>query len=434
MKVNEKLKKLKHVKNISYIFVGKIVSMFLYQVYDIIIARKLNVQDYGEWAYFFSILNIFFFVGWFGVNSAARVYVSKANTSIEREKYVKAAFVVRFVISCVVTSLFVIFAKRMALQFGYPEKYPNLLWLFYFSGFIIFINSYTDLFKNLFQAIENFELLAIVSVLEYTGYLVFAIVFLNVLPSVKSVAIAYLTAGVVVIVFSILKHNKRESKLYQSVDWSCVKEIFYYALPMLVLSIGAIVLAEIDIIMLGMLGTRQDVSLYSIGKRLCDKAIHVNEAIVVGTVGTLAVINKDNLREKYIQFKKFSLLNALATCCTAILLVLLAIFFIPMLYGEEYARASQVTIMIIPYYILFGISYLCVRVLDFHGRVWIRSIWFLVVIGIDIVLNFFLIPVLGAYGAAIATWISLVPYTIYTMQAIRKWFKIQFKNSEISNQ
>lgn len=423
MKIINKIIESKWIKNVSYVFLGKCIAMGFLQLFDIVIARKLTIQAYSEWAYFFSILSILFYVGWLGVNVSSKVYISKAENFIVRDKYIKAALCVRLTVSIIITVLILVFAPVIASLLGYPDKYPNLLFLIFLAAFIVFVNSYVDFFKNVYQAVESFELMSVATTIEYVGYFLFACVFICIRSDVRMVALAYLTANIVTLAYNGSTLIKKLD--YHKVDlvYEKAKEIFRYAIPMAFISMGCVLLAEIDIVMLGIFGTKADVSIYSISKHISDKATHVNEALITGTITSFAIVNSENINKKMEQFKKIERINIFASLITSVLLAVIGFIGIPLFYGEIYKGASIIMYMLIPYYILFGISNLYARMLDYQGGAWKRSVWFISALIINIVCNYIMIPIWGAYGAAVSTIISLVPYTIYTIVALKRLFR-----------
>jgi len=417
-----RIKNSKWTQNVSYVFMGKIIAMLFYQFFDIVIARKLSIDAYSEWAFFFSILSILFYIGWLGINTSAKVKISTIAEKDSKNTYIKTSLATRFIASFVVCVVIVFTAPYFATLLGYPNKYPNLLSLIYIGGFIVFINSYIDFFKSLYQALESFRVMCLATIIEYGGYFIFAYIFLSFNCDVTILAVSYLIAGVITVFFNFILLNKKSNYHTAKISFPLMKDILKYALPMALISIGSVLLAEIDIVMLGILGAKSDVSVYSISKRICDKAIHVNEAIIIGTVTSLAIINKENYKDKIKQFQKINLLNILASIFISGVLFLFGIWGINILYGEEYGNATGITLLLIPYYIILGISNLYGRILDYHGKAWKRCVWFIVTIISNIFLNYILIPSFGAKGAAWATIVSLVPYTAYTILTVKKLF------------
>ena len=103
---------------------------------------------------------------------------------------------------------------------------------------------------------------------------------------------------------------------------------------------------------------------------------------------------------------------------------------IKVLYGATYSRAAVLLRFLTVYYALYGISNFLSSFLDFRGKAGVRSILYLSVVVINFVLNFAWIPRYGANGAAFATALSLVPYTVSVpIMSYMEWTK----NIEINN-
>ena len=84
-----------------------------------------------------------------------------------------------------------------------------------------------------------------------------------------------------------------------------------YAIPLVLTSLGGLVLMEMDTFMLGLFCSKEQVSVYSIAKQLVSKATNVNMAIWTGTVASLAMITKENFIDKKNKFQKVNRLNNL---------------------------------------------------------------------------------------------------------------------------
>lgn len=180
---------------------------------------------------------------------------------------------------------------------------------------------------------------------------------------------------------------------------------------------------EMDTFMLGLFCSKEQVSVYSIAKQLVSKATNVNMAIWTGTVASLAMITKENFVEKRSKFQKVKRLNNTVSATICICFAFFGGVVIKYLYGNQYYQASRILLLLIPYYFLYGISSLYANFLDFMGHARIRAMWFISVIVINFSLNYLLIPLYEATGAAVATTASIIPYTIYCIYDVWKIFK-----------
>lgn len=409
--------------NIIWSFMAKVFAMVFYFLADVFYARFLGVDSYAEWVFFFSIVNMAFCIGWFGINISSKVHIAKSD---EREKCFGAAIVIRGVISSIMLILILLLAPLIAGKIGYPQPYENLKWLMTIMGGMTFFNSFTEFFKHFYIGIQEYDKLCAVTFLEYFSYCLFSIVFLLLYRNPVSIAFGYCAAGVVVLICNVLllfrKYNKnliREGTRNFKLQGKIIK----YALPLVLTSLGGLVLMEMDTFMLGLFCSKQQVSVYSIAKQIVSKATNVNMAIWTGTVASLSMITKENFAEKKSKFQKVNRLNNLVALVICICFFVFGNIAIHIVYGASYADAGRILILLIPYYFLYCISSLYANFLDFMGRAKIRALWFVSVITINFSLNYLLIPKYGATGAAVATITSIIPYTVYCLYDVWKIFK-----------
>lgn len=421
----------KFFRNTTFSLMGKGIGMLSLVLLDVVIARRLNVDGYAEWVYFFSVLTMLFFVGWLGINISAKVAVSHCTTVIDKECCLTGAMILRMVASSVISIVLMLFLLALSGRLGYPDKYPDLKSLILYSGFLIFFNSFTEFYKEISMGLEKFGMLFMITALEYVGYLIFTCLLLYKNTSVTCVAEAYCISGFIVFavgfVFLRREYGLFKRSLFQSGRiQNFFGEVAKYAIPLSLIGVGVVILIEIDTFMLGMLSSKSEVAMYNIAKSYNSKAAHINYSIVVGAMTSFAVIDRSSYGEKRVQFKKVSAINGMVTAVIALAMTFLVPLVIQLLYGEKYVAAGAVTRMLIPYYVLYSISTFYSTFLDFRGMAKVRSQIYIGIIALDIILNYLLIPRLGANGAALATSISLLPYTVTVMIiSAREWEKIR---------
>lgn len=93
------------------------------------------------------------------------------------------------------------------------------------------------------------------------------------------------------------------------------------------------------------------------------------------------------------------------------------------MYGPEYAEAYKVLYALIPYFVMMGYCLYMSNLLDYQKKANWRSVFYIVMIVTDIVLNMLWIPKLGAVGAALATSVSTVPYFVFLILSSKNIFK-----------
>lgn len=417
------------VSNIIWSFLAKAFAMVFYFIADIFYARFLGIDMYAEWVFFFSVANMAFRISCLGVNISSKVHVAKSPV---KEHCFGAALCVRTVVSGTMLFLILIIAPILSGNIGYPNPYPNLKLLMGIMGGMAFLYSFTEFFKQLYIGIQELKKLCIVTFIEYFSYCFFTICFLFIKDNPTSIAFGYCVAGILVLLYNttgIFKKYRKELVFEGIRNLQIQKKILKYAVPLALTTLGSLVLLEMDTFMLGLFGTKEQVSVYSIAKQLVSKATNVNMAIWTGTVASLALITKENFEEKKNKFKKVSRINNLTALFICVCFALLGRIAIEIVYGIEYADAGNILLLLTPYYLLYCLSSLYANFLDFIGHAKMRALWYTSVIVINLALNYLLIPKYGAVGAAIATIVSIIPYTIYCVYDV--WNIFQHRTIQI---
>ena len=218
---------------------------------------------------------------------------------------------------------------------------------------------------------------------------------------------------------SIKAINIKEIKHYS-------QKIVKYAFPLLIINIAGMVLVEMDTFMLGILGKKSDVAIYSIAKSICFKATQINFAIVTATMTAFSIIT----RESFNKVKKKYNLIIWVNFVIAFLVSMLFFFFgdqiIILLYGNKYTQAPLLLKLLIPYYFIYASMLGYSAFLDFQRKATKRSVFLLTSIVTNLVLNLWWIPLFGVEGAIYSTNISLIPYAVLaTIESKQVWKRIR---------
>lgn len=429
MRIRQLLKTKEDFFNSFLVFMGKALSMILLLLLDSVIAYNLGMKKYAEWSFFYAVLTIIFNISWFGINSAGKVYVASCIDEKSRNKYYSTAVVLRVIISTLFFMIILFGNFILYYCFDFENKrYPNILIYMFYSGLLLILNNWTDFVKNIFQGLNAFKYFFILNIAEYGGYFLFSLPFLFLLHDGIGIIWGYIITGALIILISIKMLKKKRLFLSLSnIEKKDVKEVLFYAIDLMLASIGSLFLMEIDTIMMGILSTNQQVSIYSLSKNLCQKATHVNLSYMIATVTTFAVINKKNIAQKFNKFIKLQGINLVITGVVSAIVFIGGPIYIKLFYGNEFIGANYIIRLLLIYYILSSISGFGGFLLDFQKKVKIRSRTYIIVIGLDLVLNYLWIPKYGASGAAMATIISIIPYVLVTVISSFKLF-LNFKN------
>jgi O-antigen/teichoic acid export membrane protein len=135
-----------------------------------------------------------------------------------------------------------------------------------------------------------------------------------------------------------------------------------------------------------------------------------------------AVITPENLREKRARFRRVLLTNLGVTLSVCLVFFAFGRQAVRLIYGDGFRASGTVLIALIPYYFQYSVSLFYSLLLDYHGKAYARSLFYFLMVVLDFVLNYLLIPKYGATGAAVATSVSLLPYLIALIFLSRNLF------------
>lgn len=420
-------------QNTIYNISAKGVAMVLYMLVDIGIARLVSVGEYGEWSYFYSLVSMVFWIAWFGINSSARVYVAKTNGNSQlQNQYLKSALILRIVISSGIVFVYYLLVFRLKVRIMSMETYPNLYMLLLFGGGLVFCSTFSEFFKEVNIGMTRFKPILIITFLEYGGYLFWGVGFLwfvkNVCFSnyyVVGLLCGYTLALLAVIMYGVRTIGERVRSC-TGINRSYMVEIFKYAIPILVMSFGALIILELDTVMIGSIYEGEQVAFYSIAKKICSKATHINIAICTATMTEFAVLNRENIKKKKSLFKKLMWINGGITFGVVGIFVCIAPFLITVFYGEAYKEAYKILYLLLPYFIMNSFSLFMSSLMDYQEKAKLRSIFYLVMLISDIILNAIWIPKYGSKGAAWATSVSILPYFMFLIvETVRLFYSYE---------
>lgn len=406
---------------------GKGLSMVFFFLTDIAAARLLSYQEFDEWNYAYAILSVFFWIVWFGLPTSTRITVASFRDSpLKQNSAAMAGLQLRTWISLGFVPVLFSLALFGSSWLGYPEKYPHLRELFIGGIFLIFVNSFCEFFKMLYVGLVDFRSQFVVTVAEYAGTFLFGIGCLWTMRSLNGLMAGYVlgTLSAVLLGFLFLHKHLRmcPGRAEEKEEKEIAKQIFRYAIPFLVSSFGMLVLMEMDSVMLGSMRAGE-VGTYAVAKKIVSKATHINMALCIAMTTPFAIITREDVRAKKKLLKKVMGINALATAAVMLIFAFAGERAITTLYGSEFAGATAILNALLFYYFLFSTSQFPSAFMDYQKQGKLRSILFFSVVVLNLALNYWWIPLRGAEGAAWATSLSMLPYTVSTFVATVKIFR-----------
>lgn len=409
----------KFQKETFWSFAAKGSSFLLFLVLNIILARFLGVCGFGEWSFFLSVLTVLLYLSYCGINASSQKFVAQYNHTPTMRSVFVASFHLRVVVSLAFALLLLILHIPLASALGRPE----LAFVFLSAVPLLFLAGIVEYLKNVFEGLHRIKYNFIVNLLEYGLKLIFitGVLFLStgLVPIIGAFTLALLIASLAggyllytrfYLTASVSPHG------CGGMTWT----ILCYSAPLFIITIGMIIATEIDTIMIGLLSTDVEVGLYAAAKNIIVKIPHISYALAMGTMPIFAqnlTLNREMYRDRLdrlLRKNAFIILPIIGG------ILLFSGYFISFIYGSGY-EGSVLPFQILTLYLLcVSFSIPLGQLLDYQGQATKRAFFMVMMILFNIILNFLLIPIYGAVGAAIGTSLSLVPYLLLTWLEVRR--------------
>jgi len=412
--------KKKLIKETSWGIATKAIVFPMFFLINIFLARTLGPDLWGAWSLFFSILTIAFLFVMFGVKATIK-FTAQHNYTEALPNVLKDAFILRIAISSVFAIGFFLLSTPLAQWMQRPEFDS----LFKLASPIIFLTGFVEHFKGVFTGLHRIKFNFFTSASEFSLKLLLIVALLTFVGvSLNNVVLAFgLALTISMFVAGGLLYNNYRSLPANESPHSYVSEIFKYSLPLFIISAGFAIATEVDTLMLGWLANDLAVGDYAIAKQLVTKLPHLSYAIAMGTMPIFAQITKENLAERKKLFGRLLKLNSLLFVPIVAGIWLLSAWAIPFVYGTAYVGAVYPLQILSVYVLIFTYSVFFNQFLDYQGLAKKRAINLLLSLFINIGLNYYLIPIYSATGAAISTSIAYLPYLLLNIWETNKVFK-----------
>jgi len=408
-------------------FTGSFIGMALGYLSRMIIARFLGASDYGLISLGFAAMTIAATLSLVGLPTGIQRYIPFYKGKGDKGRIkgtILGAIKISFPLSLIFALIFFLGADWISVHvFHEPELTPVLM--IFAIGVPFFV-----LATNLMAATVGFQDLrfrVFVNDLFQNIFKLAAIVLLLLLGfEVIGAAFGWILAIILMPFLAFYFLEKRVFPVFNTKvkSISVDKELFFFSFPLIFAGLAGLITGWTDTLMLGYFSTASDVGIYN-------AALPTAKLLSVGAFG---VIFMPVVSELYARGKIEDLRNVFSTVTKWILSIILPLFLLlslfsasimRILFGVEYVvGAVALSILAFSYFItsLFGLA---APLLQTYGKTKIVMVCSFIGASANFILNFFLIPVYGIKGAAMATGFSVVLMSVLYLFFVYRIGKIQ---------
>jgi len=410
----------KYAKETFWAMAAKGAAFFFYYGLIYYLTHKMTVGVWGNWSAFLALLNIILLISDQGVNIAVKRYISAARDTDELGGIVRLTFALRLITSFFFTFAIALLIRPLLDLLGQP----SYLALMQRSLLLIALYSIMEYFKYLFEALHRLRFTFVINALEHGSKLILVIALFRGGDRFLAIVTAFTIAVAVAFVVGVILTLGTIPGIFASpAPPRKMREVYLYSFPTFLMSIAGFISLEIDTIMLKNLGTNYETGIYAAAKQVVMFLPHLSLAFSMGAIPGLARFNEETaLSQRGLYYQ---ILGGIAgiylLACVGV--AAFALWGMNLFFRPEYHAASRPLLVLIPFAIFNAATIYSGNLMVYRGLAWQRFANAGLTIIANVLLNWWLIPIWGAVGAAAASSIAYLPYCILNLRAAHNAFQ-----------
>lgn len=400
-------------KNFLYNTAYQILTLIIPMVTTPYISRVLGAQSVGSYSYSHSIANYFVIFILLGLANYGNRTIAKSRSSKEKlSQAFWSMYTMQFFLGIIFTALYVLYCFFIS-----ENKLMALIMLPYIVSGVLDVTW-------LYYGLEEFKKITIRNFIIKLGTTISIFVFIRNASDVYIYAVI-MTVSLFLSQVILWPYVFKKVKFYKP----SFKEVSVHIKPNLVLFLTVIAVSifkVMDKIMLGMITDKVQVGYYE----LSEKIISIPIALIT-SLGTVMLPRMSNMLSENDKTSNKIIYNSVifamfisSSLCFGIMGVSKS--FVPLFYGEGYDICVLLYLILLPSCLFLAFAnvirtqYLLPHQMD---KAYVIS-GFLGA-GVNLAVNFILIPFLGAVGAAVGTLVAETVVCLYQCYQVRKFLPIK---------
>ncbi len=390
----------KILSNTGYLAGEKVFNMILSLLVGIWVARYLGPEDYGLWQYASSLVGLVTALATLGTTQI--VIRDLVNEPKENEGSILGTSFLLMIVAGSITAIAII-----GIGFWFNDESVTR-WLIVISSVNLILISF-NAFDYWFQS----KVLSKYSVFARTGANLMAsvlkVLFIILTLSVIYFALAVIIGAVVKIIIWLYSYKKENRNIYSwNFDANYAKEILKDSWPLIISGLSVAIYMKIDQVMLKSMVDASAVGNYAVAVKISELWYFIPIAIASSVYPTIIKSKKENIEKYYKRLQYLYDMMAGMAVVIAVPMTFLSNPLIKVLFGPDYSMAGGVLAIHIwaGIFVFLGVArskWIINENYQFYGMIFTIS-------GAisNVILNIWLIPLLGIIGAAWATVISYI--------------------------
>lgn len=405
------IKLLKNKLNSSFLnklkdaFIGRISYLLFTLIFSLVATRLYGAEVFGIFTYAFTLMSIVMILAKAGLDNGLLYSIPK-----NKNRHVSFSFLTNLLFSLILIVMFI-----FILDSNYVKYMLPLIWLLSVEQIFFALYRAEGNIKG-FYKINGFYAMAIRIVIIVVFYYLFG-------ENATGLAIGVYLSLIFANLVYFFHHKDKFRKIV--LDYEHLK----YSFPLVFATMLSTLINKIDIVMLGMFASNQEVGIYQITVQISNMvalSLSIFNTVFAPLISNLFHNNNlIELKKLYVKATRWLGVIALFT----IVIILFSSDFILGIFGEEIKR-GQDALFYRSIGQFFNIAVGSVwLMLSMTGKPSFQMYANIITCIINIILNLILIPKMGMDGAAIATMcsitlINIIGYIVVSRRFNLKVFKV----------
>lgn len=409
----------KIARNTSYFTLALIIQKLISFIYFSYIAVKIGAHSLGSYTFALYFTTIFAVLIDIGLSNVLVREVAKFRE--KSQQYLSAVMSVK-----VPLAILVYLAAAVTINFlNNPAIVKQLVYL---SGLIMVLDSFTLTFYSFLRGHQNLKFESIGTIIFQLIVFITGVIIVNLTKDLRILILAILLASFFNFSYSaILLKVKLGLKFIAKADKQIVKSILLFTVPFALAAIFTRVYGYIDTVLLNQLIGPAAVGYYSIPYKITFSFQFIPMALVASLYPAFSsyFVQSKELLEK--TFAKALVFLGIIAVPISLGVIALARPLMIRVYTSEYEPSIlPLQILIVTLFFLF-LNFPLGSLLNACNRQTRNTIHIGIVMVVNIILNFLLIPRFSYIGAAVASSITTVLMFGLQMYVVRQIIPVNFK-------
>lgn len=431
-KVKQNLHKARNDFHFRELLRGSVIAM-IFRIVAIlsgyllfyVIAREFGASGVGFFSFAWTLLMVSVVFAKLGFDTSIVKYIAtfaaQKQPGFIRGVYLKSLKLV-VLSGIIVTVILMIFSRDLSLFFFKSIKYKTHLFYLAFSILPLTLLNFNAESQKALKKITLYSIFQNGSINLFLTIIFYLMLFANFSNSYYSIVFALLVTISLLMMISFLFVNKNIgfNKSVKKLQLSN-KSLLKTTIPMLLSNSLFLIMSWTDILMLTVFKTEADVGIYNTALKIASLT-----TIVLIAINTIAMPKYAELKDHALRFKKFIKQTTFIIILTT-LPIFLAIILFPdaflKIFGSEFTVGKNALIILSVGMFFSAFSGSTINILNMTGHEKKAYNILLFSAILNLILNYFLIPIYGINGAAIATAGTTILWNLAAVLVIYKKFK-----------